>query len=191
MPSGGEGPPRPGALLVATPVIGDPNFERAVVLLLHHDESGSLGIVLNRPSELEVDTALPAWSPLATPPGVVHIGGPVGPSGVLALARTGSDQPPPSQGWAELSPGLGAVDLSLEPDELGAPLQALRLYAGYAGWGPTQLAGELAVGAWWVFDALIRDAFSAEPTELWWEVVRRQGGDFRMFAHAPLDPTVN
>ena len=102
---GGEGPPRAGALLVATPVIGDPNFERAVVLLLHHDESGSLGIVLNRPSELDVETALPAWSPLATPPGVVHIGGPVGPSGVLALARTGSDQPAPGQGWAELSPG--------------------------------------------------------------------------------------
>jgi putative transcriptional regulator len=188
---GGEGPPRAGALLVATPVIGDPNFERAVVLLLHHDDSGSLGVVLNRPGELEVETAVPAWSALATPPGVVHLGGPVGPSGVLALGRAGTDQPPPARGWAELSPGLGAIDLSVEPEELGAPLQALRLYAGYAGWGPAQLAGELAVGAWWVFDALVRDAFSAEPGELWWEVVRRQGGDFRMFAQAPLDPTVN
>jgi putative transcriptional regulator len=148
-------------------------------------------VVLNRPSELEVSTALPTWSDLATPPAVVHIGGPVGDGGVLALGRAGSGRPVPSQGWAELSPGLGAVDLSIEPDQLGGELLSLRLFAGYAGWGPGQLRGELSVGAWWVFDALLRDAFSETPTELWWEVVKRQGGDFRIYAQAPADPTVN
>jgi putative transcriptional regulator len=191
VPAGGEGPPRAGALLVATPVIGDPNFARAVVLLLQHDPGGSLGVVLNHPSELTVSDALPAWSDLVTAPAVVHIGGPVGEGGVLALGRAASGDRRPQQGWAELSPGLGAVDLSVEPAELGGELQSLRLFAGYAGWGPGQLRAELSVGAWWVFDALIRDAFSPEPAELWWEVVRRQGGDFRIYAHAPVDPTVN
>src|SRR4051812_24516884 len=146
MPTGGERPLRAGALVVATPVIDDPNFERAVVLLLQHDDGGTLGVVLNRPSELEVGEAVPSWAGLVTPPGVIHLGGPVGHGGVLALGRSGADQPTPQQGWAELSPGLGAVDLSMEPDELGGELQALRLFAGYAGWGPGQLRGELSVG---------------------------------------------
>ena len=53
--------------------------------------------------------------------------------------------------------------------------------------GPAPV-GELSVGTWWVFDTLFRDAFSEAPAELWWDVVKRQGGDFRIYAHAPPDP---
>ena len=176
-------------MLVATPVIGDPNFDRTVVLLLHHGPEGSLGVVLNRPGELAVADALPAWASVATAPARVHLGGPVGEEGVLALARVGAS--PPSQGWSELTGSLGAVDLDLDPADLGGELAALRLFAGHAGWGPGQLGGEVAVGAWWVFDAHDDDIFSARPEELWWEVVGRQGGEFRMFAHAPVDPSRN
>jgi putative transcriptional regulator len=181
--------PRAGALLVATPVIGDPNFDRSVVLLLHHQPEGSLGVVLNRPAELSVAEALPPWAALSSPPGMVHVGGPVAEGGVLAIARPGA--PPPTRGWSELTGGLGALDLTLDPDELGGELAGLRLFAGHSGWGPGQLSGELAVGAWWVFDAADGDTFSPRPEELWWEVVGRQGGEFRMFAHAPVDPSRN
>lgn len=181
--------PRSGDLLVATPVIGDANFERTVVLMLNHDEEGSLGVVLNRVSELAVAEALPRWAALVTPPGRVHVGGPVGDGGVLALARAGRRTP--ERGWAELPMGLGAIDLSVDPDEMGGELESLRLFAGYSGWGPGQLRGELAVGAWWVFDSRPEDPFTFQPAELWWTVVRRQGGEFRMFAHAPDDPAVN
>lgn len=181
--------PRAGALLVATPVIGDPNFDRSVVLLLHHQPEGSLGVVLNRPAELSVAEALPPWAELSSPPGLVHVGGPVGEGGVLALARSGTS--PPTRGWSDVAGGLGALDLTLDPTELDGELAALRLFAGHSGWGPGQLSGELAVGAWWVFDAEPADTFSEHPEELWWEVVGRQGGEFRMFAHAPTDPSRN
>lgn len=181
--------PRAGALLVATPAIGDPNFERTVILVLQHDDEGSLGVILNRPSELTVAETVPAWEGEVSVPGVIHVGGPVGQGGMLALARAGATAP--VQGWSELSAGLGALDLTLDPEEVGGELAGLRLFAGYAGWGPGQLRSELMVGAWWVFDALKSDVFTPEPAELWWQVVRRQGGDFRMYAFAPLDPSVN
>jgi putative transcriptional regulator len=181
--------PRAGNLLVATPVIGDPNFDRTVVLLLQHDDEGTLGVVLNRPSELTVAEAVPAWGEVVTDPGVVYVGGPVGEGGVLALGRAG--QSTPLRGWSELSPGLGALDLTLDPGELGGDLVGLRLFAGYSGWGAGQLRGELAAGAWWTFEAHKSDVFSPQPEELWWEVVRRQGGEYRMYAFAPDDPSRN
>ena len=181
--------PRAGRLLVATLMIGDPNFERAVVLLLDHDEAGSVGVVLNRPTDLEVADALPPWAAVVSGPGVVFEGGPVAAGGVLGLGRAG--RAVPHEGWAPLTSGLATVDVSLEPEELGGDVDALRLFSGYAGWGPGQLDGEVALGAWWVFDAEPADPFSPDPDELWWEVVGRQGGAYRVYRHAPLDPSVN
>jgi putative transcriptional regulator len=70
-------------------------------------------------------------------------------------------------------------------------LQQLRIYSGYAGWGPRQLRGELREGAWWVFDSEPQDWFSTEPGDLWSRVLRRQGGHWKMWAAAPDDPEVN
>ncbi len=181
--------PAAGRLLVATLLIGDPNFSRAVVLVLDHDDDGTVGVVLNRPTELAVSEALPPWADVVSGPGVVFEGGPVGAGGVVGLARAGRDVP--AAGWAPMVTGLATVDVSLEPGELGGDVAALRLFSGYAGWGPGQLDGELAVGAWWVFDALPGDPFTARPDELWWDVVGRQGGAYRMYRHAPLDLDVN
>src|SRR5262245_50718879 len=64
-----------GRLLVATPLLGDPNFERSVVFLLEHGEEGALGVVLNRPSELEVGEPLPEWRRFTGTPEVVFVGG--------------------------------------------------------------------------------------------------------------------
>jgi len=67
-----------GRLLVASPELGDPNFARTVVLLVDHDESGALGVVLNRPSTTDVGEILPEWHLYATPPRVVFQGRPAG-----------------------------------------------------------------------------------------------------------------
>src|SRR5258708_37272585 len=77
-----------GRLLVATPMLGDPNFKRAVVLLVEHeDEQGSLGVVLNRPTKIPVGQVLEPWTELATDPSVVFTGGPGSPNRSLALAH--------------------------------------------------------------------------------------------------------
>lgn len=75
-----------GRLLVATPALADPNFDRAVVLLLDHDEEGSLGVVLNRPTPVDVGDILEAWADLAGEPGVVFQGGPVSLDSALGVA---------------------------------------------------------------------------------------------------------
>src|SRR3954467_13291384 len=77
-----------GRLLVATPSLRDPNFERTVVLLVAHEEGGALGVVLNRATEVAVADVLSGWGPLASEPSVVFEGGPVQPEAAICLART-------------------------------------------------------------------------------------------------------
>ena len=86
-----------GRLLVANPAMPDPNFHRTVVLLLAHQEDGALGVVLNRPSELDVDSPLPRWERLVADPPVVFVGGPDSAlksvvQGALDTARAGAQR---------------------------------------------------------------------------------------------------
>jgi putative transcriptional regulator len=181
--------PLHGRLVVAAPTLRDPNFERTVVLVLEHGAQGALGVVLNRPSDTGLLSAIPRWDALATPPAVVFSGGPVAPSAAICLGRaTGAGV---TDGWRPLFHGLCTVDLDRDPTELGTPPADIRVFAGYAGWGPSQLEGEIEVGAWYVVDALPGDALSASPAGLWADVLRRQGGSLAVLANFPPDPTMN
>lgn len=177
-----------GRLLVATPPLVDPNFDRTVALVLEHGDEGTLGLVLNRPSDAALAEVLPDWHPHATPPGVVFVGGPVAAESVIALARGGDDDTP---GWVPILGDLGTVDIGGEPSALMSPLEALRVFVGYAGWAPGQLDGELAQGAWFVVDMQLDDPFTTAPDRLWSAVLRRQRAGVAMFAHCPSDTTVN
>jgi putative transcriptional regulator len=190
-----------GRLLVASPQLGDPNFERTVVLVLDHGPEGALGVVLNRPSGLPVDEILDAWSEqaLAAPPGVVFRGGPVSPDAVIGLARTGSaeaavgtatDEADRSR-WRRVLDGVGTVDLAVAPDEQPVAVAGIRMFAGYAGWSPDQLEDELAEGAWIVLDAVTADVFTNEAGALWHDVLQRQGGKLALLAAYPPHPSVN
>ena len=182
--------PLAGKLLVATPVLGDPNFERTVVLVLEHTEEGAVGLVLNRPSETEVCEPLPEWDELTASPSVIFVGGPVEQKAVIGLARRGAAGQAGDR-WRPLVGGVGIVDLGQGPDELLAAIEDLRLFAGYAGWGAGQLEGEIVAGAWWVVDASPDDACSHQPERLWTTVLRRQRPRLAMYADFPADPSVN
>jgi putative transcriptional regulator len=181
--------PARGRLLVATPPLVDPNFDRTVVFVLEHGGEGTLGLVLNRPSDGRVGDAIPEWGDLAASPGVVFVGGPVAPESVIALAR--SDVVEEHDGWVPILPGIGTVDLARSPREIEAPVDAVRVFLGYAGWAPGQLEGELAQGAWLVVDFALDDAFAHDPSSLWRTVLRRQRASIAMFANCPSDPTTN
>ncbi|WP_419995377.1 YqgE/AlgH family protein [Streptomyces boninensis] len=188
-----------GRLLVATPSLADPNFERSVVLLLDHDDEGSLGVVLNRPTPVDVGDVLQAWAELAGDPGVVFQGGPVsldsalgiavvpGPESVAAGGSVG-DGP---LGWRRVHGAIGLVDLDAPPELLAAELGALRIFAGYAGWGPGQLEDELSEGAWYVVESEPGDVSSPAPEGLWRAVLRRQRNELAMVATYPDDPSLN
>lgn len=187
-----------GQLLVANPMLPDPNFDRTVILVLAHQEDGALGIVLNRPSELDVDSPLPQWERLVAAPPVVFVGGPVAPAAAICLARVpearlpgGGQQEPPLEGWVPLLGDLGTLDLEQDPDELPVAVDAIRVFAGYAGWGTGQLEGEIAAGAWFIVPAEAGDALSEDPDELWKTVLRRQGGRLALVSAFPPDLTLN
>lgn len=179
-----------GQLLVASPILKDPNFDRSVVLLIAHEAAGALGVVLNRPTEVPVTAVLDGWSPLAQDPAVLFEGGPVQPDAAICLARMrGPVQP--TKGFQPVSGGVGTVDLSVDPERLVERLTAIRVFAGYAGWSAGQLEDEIDTGSWFVLDALPGDAFMDRPDDLWRMVLRRQGGMMAAWAHFPPDPSLN
>ena len=181
-----------GKLLVATPVLEDPNFHRTVVLLVaHHPDEGALGVVLNRPSELDVSRALPEWGPLAAAPTAVFAGGPVTPEGVLCLGRAAGERTVGIDGWEAVAKGIGVVDLNTGPETFAAALDGLRIFAGHSGWGAGQLEAELETGGWFVVDMEPSDALTSEPAELWRTVLERQPPKVAMFAKAPPHLSLN
>ncbi|GEB54094.1 MULTISPECIES: YqgE/AlgH family protein [Streptomyces] len=245
-----------GRLLVATPVLADPNFDRAVVLLLDHDEKGSLGVVLNRPTPVDVGDILEPWAQLTGEPNVVFQGGPVSLDAALGVAVVptghavpdggpaegglpgsglpggglpeggvpeggapggavpeggppGADAPSAEDelldglaeesgadgdgplGWRRVHGAIGLVDLEAPPELLAAELGSLRIFAGYAGWGPGQLEDELSEGAWYVVESEPGDVSSPAPEGLWRAVLRRQRSELALVATYPDDPSLN
>lgn len=178
-----------GRLLVSTPGLRDPNFDRTVVLVLEHDDEGALGLILNRPSATPVGEVLPAWDDVASDPSVVFVGGPVDGSAAICL---GSCRPGATSAAIQaITPTLGVVDLDSDPGLLTHLVAYVRVFAGYAGWGGGQLDAEIEAGGWFVVDTLPGDAFTAAPGTLWRNVLRRQGGRLALVSTYPEDPSHN
>lgn len=178
-----------GRLLVATPVLTDGNFNRAVVVILDHDDDGTLGVIINRSTDRPVGSVLPVWHSHTSQPEVIFEGGPVAQDSAVALAEVTTDEEP--LGWRRVAGHLGLVDLDTPPEVLAEELRGLRIFAGYAGWSPGQLDDEIAEGAWWVVPAEPGDVFSPTPELLWRAVLRRQPGSLRLVSTYPEDPTLN
>lgn len=177
-----------GKLLVASPLLADPNFHRTVVLVIDHGVDGALGLVLNRPSDTPVGEMLERWAPVAAPPGVFFFGGPVSPESVISLGRY---RPGTAVTTRRVIGDVGTVDLEADPAlDVDAPTD-VRLFAGYAGWSPGQLDEELALDGWIVVDALPSDPLTSDPSGLWAAVLRRQGGSLQWLAAFPHDLEAN
>jgi putative transcriptional regulator len=177
-----------GDLLVATPGLLDPNFERSVVLLLDTDEDGALGVVLNRPTAVAVAEILPDWVQRVGAPDVLFQGGPVSTDSALAVATSPTAEP---VGFRRLFDDVGIVDLDTPTEIAGPALSRLRIFAGYAGWGSEQLADEIRTGSWYVVPSVPGDLFAGEPEALWTRVLRRQPGELAWVSTRPLDPSMN
>ena len=177
-----------GQLLIAGPGLLDPNFQRAVVLIVEHSEEGALGLVLNRPSETTVGEAVSELEELLDFEDPLFIGGPVQQSALIVLAEFDDADDAALIAFDDVGV-LGTTDDETPPSSSGT--RRGRAFAGHAGWGPGQLDSELARGDWILEPAQRDDAFTPSPTELWRSVLTRKGGSFALVARMPTDPSVN
>lgn len=178
-----------GHLLVASPKLRDPNFFRSVILLVQHDERGSLGLVLNKPMEM---TVRKAWKQLSQSPcqieGYLHKGGPC--EGVLMALHTDIEASD-----VEVTEG---VHFSTTKDALehivGHGGGSVRLFVGYSGWSPGQLENELSEGAWLTMPANNTSVFDSNQHK--WEQLFRAIGRESLLQWmdpklVPDDPSLN
>jgi putative transcriptional regulator len=176
-----------GQLLLASPALLDPNFERTVVLVAMHGVEGAMGVVLNRPSDSTVAVAAPQLEQAISDSDPIYLGGPVQPDSIVLLAEF--VDPAPAGVLVLGRIGFPAPDADL--DELAQATDRVRAFAGFAGWSEGQLEEEIARGDWIAQPALPEDVFTEASEELWSRALTRMGGSYALLARMPRDPSVN
>lgn len=181
--------PGPGILLIAHPLLPDPNFQRTVVLLCEHqDEEGSFGLVLNRVMPQPMNELLVNFEAFETP--ILH-GGPVQ-TDTLHVLHAHGDR---IDGAIRVVDGLwwggdpDAIRELVEGRQL--PIDDFRFFIGYSGWGVGQLADEIQEGTWILHRATDRHVLQVEPVRLWRSVLREMGGEYAVLANFPQDLRMN
>ena len=161
-----------GKFLVADRQLTDPNFRETVVLLVQYGPDGAMGLVINRPVQIELSIVLPDIKEMHRRKGTLHLGGPVHQNSILLLVRMTS--PPESS-----TPVFDDVYLSSSQELLQrlimnpAEEERFQIYAGYAGWAPNQLESEYNRGHWHVLNADAVTLFDKNSSEIWQELIDR------------------
>jgi putative transcriptional regulator len=159
--------PEAGNLLVASGSLSDPNYERTVLLIVYHDENGSIAVALNRPTWIDAGAAFPEVDALAEFDGPLYFGGPVAPAQPLLVFERGARMPQGAR------PVVGSVYVSDDMEQLAqldltdenAP--RVRVFAGHSAWVTGQLEREIASGSWRLVPALPDQIFTDSPETLW------------------------
>jgi putative transcriptional regulator len=161
-----------GTLLVASPSLEDPNFHQAVVLVVEHGSEGTIGLILNRSTNVLLSKALPDITALKGTSYRLFAGGPVEPTRFLLLFRL--KEPP-----AEARSVFDGVYLGRTPRVLeniitrAKPTETFRAFAGFASWAPRQLEAEMLLGAWGILPPDSVGMFDKDPTVLWSDCISR------------------
>lgn len=166
-----------GMFLVASRHLVDPNFSHSVVLVLEYDAKGALGLIVNKPTRLQLSELLPEVEELKERVDIVYVGGPVSKDHVLLLMR--SQQHPPHSGrvFADtyVSTSLESLRNAVAAGAEGAHFRA---YVGYAGWGPGQLDSEVSRGDWHVAPADEATVFDTGAEKIWPELIEKNSGQW-------------
>ncbi|HEU4363220.1 MAG TPA: YqgE/AlgH family protein [Mycobacterium sp.] len=183
---------RAGTLLLANTDLLEPTFRRTVIYVVEHNDGGTLGVILNRPSETAVYNLLPQWSKLATKPKTMFIGGPVKRDAALCLAvlKAGADIGDVA-GLRSVVGRTAMVDLDADPETVAPFVEGVRIFAGYAGWTIGQLEGEIEREDWIVSSALPADVMVPARVDLWGQVLRRNPLPLALLATHPIDLSRN
>ncbi len=180
--------PEKGRLLISEPFLPDPNFERTVVLLCEHNEEGSFGFVLNKPSILKVSEVMEDLGDLES---VVYVGGPVQQDTLHFIHRNAllenAVEIADSIHWGGAFESLLLLFETRQFEE-----KNIRFFLGYSGWGPGQLEAELDQDSWIVCDYVTDQLlFDTGPEVMWRKALEGMGGRFSMYSNYPVDPRLN
>ena len=183
---------RAGTLLLANTELLEPTFRRSVIYVVEHNDGGTLGVVLNRSSEMAVYNVLPQWADLVAKPKTMFIGGPVKRDSALCLGilRVGAN-PEGMSGLRHVAGRIVMVDLDADPELVSAAVEGVRIFAGYSGWTIGQLEGEIERNDWIVLSALPSDVLVTPRVDLWARVLQRQPLPLSMLAIHPIDLSRN
>ena len=161
-----------GVLLVASPNLDDPNFRQAVVLVVEYGPEGTLGIILNRSTNVLLSHALPDLTVLKGTSYRLFAGGPVEPSRLLLLFRL--KEPPADARSVFDGVYVGGTPKVLERIITQAkPTETFRAFAGFAAWAPRQLEAEMLLGAWGILPPDSSSIFDQDPGTLWLDCLSR------------------
>jgi putative transcriptional regulator len=180
--------PQKGRLLLSEPYLADPNFERTVILLAEHNEEGSVGFILNKPSESHVNEVMEDLKGLDAQ---IFIGGPVQQDTMHFIHRYGD-----LEDAIELENGIfwgGNFEQLLTKVETGqAQVTDIKFFLGYSGWSPDQLDEELKLNSWIVSDRISNELiFETLPDQMWKRALKELGGRFSVYSNYPSDPRMN
>ncbi|MEL6341083.1 MAG: YqgE/AlgH family protein [Myxococcota bacterium] len=172
--------------LVAVPQMADPNFSRGVVFILEHDENGSMGLIINKEGELDIASFCESQEMKFNGDGsdaAVFKGGPVQPERAFILHTSEHEGPETEHIVDGVRLSYSLESLKLIADD---PPADLRVYLGYAGWGPGQLAKEIQAGAWLVASAEPEFVFHRAPDAVWEGTLRRMGIEPALLMHSGM-----
>lgn len=184
----GEKPkPRVGALLLSEPFNKEPNFKRAVVLISQHDQRGSIGFILNKPTPLFIHDVLEDFPEFNAP---VHWGGSLRLDSVYYVHTL-----PELKGAQPIANGIywgGDYEhLKLLVETKQIKPDQIKFLAGYNAWSPRKLAREIRNQNWWVTDADLKSTFLEPADHAWGNILQRNGHVYGIMNDFPEDPNFN
>lgn len=178
-----------GSLLIAEPsIIGDLSFNRSVILISHHTDSGSVGFILNKPLDVTLDELVPN----------IHIkfnlynGGPVEQDNLYFIHKIPNLIP----GSVEISNGIywgGSFDTIVELiNDKSINESDIKFFLGYSGWDANQLQEELKSDAWLVAENVnYSQVIAAKDSVFWKKEIQKIGGEYLIWQNAPENPSYN
>jgi putative transcriptional regulator len=180
-----------GSLLIANPVLPDPNFSRTVILLCDHDEQGSFGLVINRSTQLKAPDLFLNINILKSYNEKIYLGGPVSQSMVFFLCRSPSAAGKLDEICSGVYLGSNLETLKSLYSSLENPEQDIRFYLGYSGWSGGQLAEEMEQNSWLVQRANEQFIFLDSENLIWPKAVNSLGEKYQYLMKAPVNPQWN
>lgn len=178
-----------GTLLIASPELENGIYFRSIILLCEHTPSGSFGLIINKPLEIDLPEDLVNLKAAANPHIEIRAGGTVQPNQMMLLHT--------SETLAEqallLCPGvyLGGDLPFLQESAADANGPFLRLCFGYTAWTPGQLEREFLSGNWFLHPATRQHVFEIPPEKLWQSILREMGGKYAALSLIPEDLSLN